>query len=168
MYLRHHSMRPSPSYFFVQWLSARFFMARAYSLSVCSSSQCSRQILSKSPTFEGKKRSKRAVESTLKYFKLTAYSTIVMFYSKLSQISASTNGGGSLSKIPPVTAHVARTNPFSDIYSLEHGPKQQRGWSHDRKRKTSDYSEKQQQQNAAVRRHDQILNAKPTRSYFTY
>lgn len=57
-YLRHHSMRPSPSHFFVQWLSARFFMARAYSLSVCSSSQCSRQILSKSPTL-GKKKGGR-------------------------------------------------------------------------------------------------------------
>ena len=49
-YLRHHSMRTSPSQFLVQQLSARFFMATAYSLRVSSSSQCSRQIFSKSPT----------------------------------------------------------------------------------------------------------------------
>lgn len=55
-YLRHHSMRPSPSHFLVQWWSARFFMARAYSLSVRSSSQCSRQIFSKSPTLKRKQK----------------------------------------------------------------------------------------------------------------
>lgn len=43
-------MRPSPSHLLAQWLSARFFMAVAYSLRVCSSSQCSRHIFSKSPT----------------------------------------------------------------------------------------------------------------------
>lgn len=55
-YLRHHSIRPSPSQLLAQWLSAKFFIARAYSLRVSSSSQCSRQILSKSPTVgEGRK-----------------------------------------------------------------------------------------------------------------
>lgn len=49
-YLRHHSMRPSPSHLLAQCLSARLFMAVAYSLRVCSSSQCSRHIFSKSPT----------------------------------------------------------------------------------------------------------------------
>lgn len=64
-YLRHHSMRPSPSLFLAQWLSAKFFMASAYSLSVCSSSQCSRQILSKSPTERGKSeiRTKQPIKS---------------------------------------------------------------------------------------------------------
>lgn len=50
IYLQHHSIRPSPSQVFAQWLSARFFIATAYSHRVSSSSQCSRQILSKSPT----------------------------------------------------------------------------------------------------------------------
>lgn len=50
VYLQHHSIRPSPSQVFAQWLSARFFIATAYSHRVSSSSQCSRQILSKSPT----------------------------------------------------------------------------------------------------------------------
>lgn len=61
-YLRHHSMRPSPSHLFAQWLSAKFFMAMAYSLRVCSSSQCSRHIFSKSPT-AAEKTKQRSVQS---------------------------------------------------------------------------------------------------------
>lgn len=56
VYLQHHSIRPSPSHVFAQWLSARFFIATAYSHRVSSSSQCSRQILSKSPTKQNKKK----------------------------------------------------------------------------------------------------------------
>lgn len=74
-YLRHHSIRPSPSHFLVQWLSARFFMARAYSLSVCSSSQCSRQILSKSPTKWDNQTPLKIRSAISKTWQKTAWST---------------------------------------------------------------------------------------------
>ncbi len=57
-------MRPSPSHLLAQWLSAKFFMAMAYSLRVCSSSQCSRHIFSKSPTAV-EKTEQRSVQSWL-------------------------------------------------------------------------------------------------------
>lgn len=111
-------MRPSPSYFFIQWLSARFFMAKAYSLSVCSSSQCSRQILSKSPTLGGK-LGEMAVESTLKDH------VLVLIFMVLFQLKS---GAVSLN-------HISQTITACSI------EKSSRVRSHDCK-KTSDFSEK--------------------------